>query len=204
MIIPGFKLEKALTLRGHKTIAGVDEAGRGSLAGPVVAAAVIFPNHIRKKHPLIRDSKTLSHKQRIEAFKIINKAALAIGIGKASNKYIDKYGITRAVTESFVKAVNRLVTRPDYILIDGNLSPEFNQPSQTVVRGEGISASIAAASIVAKVTRDLIMIKLSKKYSPFLFYKHKGYGTSAHFEQIFHYGPSEVHRYSYLSKFFTV
>ncbi|MCX5749575.1 MAG: ribonuclease HII [Candidatus Saganbacteria bacterium] len=191
-----FRSEKALHKKGFSLIAGVDEAGRGPLAGPVVSAAVILP----KNFGIIGldNSKKLSPKRRQELYGIILKKAVDIGIGIAGEAVVDKINILNATLLSMKRAVLNTGNPPDFILVDGNKSiPGINTPQKTIIGGDGICASIAAASIIAKVTRDKLMMKISKKYPQYSFNEHKGYGTKKHFEALAKYGPCPVHRRSF-------
>jgi len=188
-----FKIEQQLKKKGFKYIAGVDEAGRGPLAGPVVAAAVILPLGIRIKD--LDDSKKISSKTRERLYKIIISKAMAVGIAAISEKEIDNTNILKATFTAMGKAINKLKICPDHLIVDGNKKIPYIDISQTdVVGGDGISASVAAASIVAKVFRDKYMAKLHKKYPEYGFCRHKGYGTKAHMEAIKRHGPCPAHR----------
>jgi ribonuclease HII len=175
-------------------IAGVDEAGRGPLAGPVVAAAVILPEC---KIPHLRDSKQLSHEQRCAVYRHIQRLAIAIGVGIVSHEQIDRINILQATYLAMHIALARLMIQPAHILVDGY--PITKSPySQTgVIDGDGKSASIAAASIIAKVTRDSIMESLDRVYPGYGFKQHKGYGTPEHLEQLDRLGPCAIHRRSF-------
>ena len=170
---------------GYTVVAGVDEAGRGPLAGPVYAAAVILPNDIIIKG--INDSKKLSEKKREELFEEITEKAIAYNIFSVDEKRIDG-------------AVNGLSTAPDFVLIDGNRISGMEIPHETVVKGDSKSISIAAASILAKVSRDRFICQMAEKYPEYGFEKHKGYGTKAHNEAILKYGPCPIHRRTFLRK----
>jgi len=179
-----------------KLIAGVDEAGRGPLAGPVVAAAVIF-----NKDEIIEginDSKKLSAKKREELFEIIMQKAVSVGVSLARPTTIDKINILNATLMAMKKAVKKLHPSPDVILVDGNQTFKTDLPIIPVTGGDGLSFSIAAASIVAKVTRDRIMIKASKKFPNYYWEFNKGYGTRQHVNSILEFGPSPLHRRSFL------
>lgn len=181
-----------------KLLAGVDEAGRGPLAGPVVAAAVIFSN--TTFIPGIDDSKKLSVKKRETLFDEINNKALAVGVGIVDHQEIDKINILQAALKAMSAAVKSLNVAPDLILIDGNKSFYSETPTQTIVKGDQKSFSIAAASIIAKVTRDRMMIEYSDKYPGYLWHQNKGYATQAHIAAIKKFGYSPLHRKSFLSK----
>lgn len=185
---------------GFRMICGVDEAGRGPLAGPVCAAAVILPPHI--EIPGLNDSKKLTDKKRRELFPVIQEKALAYGIAFADEKEIDTVNILQATYLAMQRAVSQLTCTPDYILVDGNRAPDFQIPAETVVKGDSLSASIAAASVLAKVTRDDLMLKLAEEYPQYRFDIHKGYGTKAHYEALRTYGPSPIHRLTFLKKFY--
>ena len=183
-----------------KLICGVDEAGRGPLAGPVCAAAVILPEHLEL--PGLNDSKKLTDKKRRELFPIIKEQAVAYGIGLASEKEIDAINILQATFLAMERALAQLQVRPDLALIDGNREKDFGLPVKTVVKGDSLSANIAAASILAKVTRDDLMLELAKQYPEYGFDIHKGYGTKAHYAALTEHGASPVHRMTFLKKFY--
>ena len=185
---------------GLQVICGVDEAGRGPLAGPVCAAAVILPKHLRI--PGLTDSKKLTDKKRRELFPIIQEQAIAYGIGLASESEIDEINILQATFLAMRRALDQLSVRPEIALIDGNRETDFGLPVKTVVKGDSLSANIAAASILAKVTRDNLMVELAEKYPEYGFEIHKGYGTKAHYEALGTYGPCPIHRRSFLKKFY--
>ncbi len=191
-------IEKEKKTEGYNLICGVDEAGRGPLAGAVYAAAVILPQDI--VIPGLNDSKKLSEKRREELFEIIIEKAKAYSIASVGEKRIDEINILNATFEAMNKAVNSLSIQPDYVLIDGNRIKGMSIPHETVVKGDAKSASIAAASILAKVSRDRYITKLAEKYPEYGFEKHKGYGTAAHNEAILKYGPCEIHRRTFLKK----
>lgn len=177
---------------GYQYIAGIDEAGRGPLAGPVVSAAVILPDSFNC--PGVTDSKKLSEKKREALFPEINAQALAVGIGMASHQEIDQINILQASLLSMKRAVQNLTLYPDYLLIDGKFTIDMDLPQQAIVKGDSKSISIAAASIIAKVTRDRFMATLHKTYPQYNFIQHKGYPTKAHKQAIIEYGPCPVHR----------
>ena len=185
---------------GLHPICGVDEAGRGPLAGPVCAAAVILPEHLQI--PGLTDSKKLTDKKRRELFPIIQEQAIAYGIGLASESEIDEINILQATFLAMGRALEQLSVRPALALIDGNRETDFGLPVQTVVKGDSLSANIAAASILAKVTRDNLMLELAQQYPEYGFDIHKGYGTKAHYEALRTYGPCPIHRRSFLKKFY--
>ena len=185
---------------GIKIICGVDEAGRGPLAGPVCAAAVILPPHA--DIPGLNDSKKLTDKRRRELFPIIKEQAIAYGIGIATEKEIDEINILQATYLAMERALAGLSVKPELALIDGNRAKDFGIPVETVVKGDSRSASIAAASILAKVTRDDMMLELAKEYPQYGFEIHKGYGTKAHYEALTAHGASPIHRLTFLKKFY--
>ena len=197
-IISLYEIEHQYMLKGYMNIAGVDEAGRGPLAGPVYAAAVILsPDTIIKG---INDSKKLTEKRREELFDEITEKALAYNIFSVDEKRIDEINILNATYEAMNGAVNGLCISPDFVLIDGNRMSGMNFPYETVVKGDSKSISIAAASILAKVSRDRFICEMAEKYPQYGFDKHKGYGTKAHNEAILEYGPCEIHRKTFLKK----
>lgn len=186
--------------RGIKIICGVDEAGRGPLAGPVCAAAVILPPNA--EIPGLNDSKKLSDKKRRELYPIIKEQAIAYGIAFADHKEIDEINILQATYLAMERAINQLSVKPDLALIDGNRAKDFGVPVETVVHGDSLSASIAAASVLAKVTRDDYMLQMAEEYPGYDFEIHKGYGTKAHYAALTARGPSPIHRMSFLKKFY--
>ena len=192
------EIENTLHARGLKYIAGVDEAGRGPLAGPVYAAAVILPESAFIAG--INDSKKLSEKRREELFDVITETALAYSIFSIDEKRIDEINILNATFEAMNGAVNNLKIKPEYVLIDGNRINGITLPHETVVKGDSKSISIAAASILAKVSRDRYITEIAKQYPEYGFEKHKGYGTAAHTEAILKYGPCPIHRRTFLKK----
>ncbi len=187
-----WQIEQAVRQKGFLRIAGIDEAGRGPLAGPVVSAAVILPDGFFC--PGIMDSKKLSEKKRQHLFPKIMAQALAVGVGMCDHREIDATNILAASLSSMKRAVINLDTIPDYLLVDGRFNLDVEIPQQAVVRGDSLSISIAAASIIAKVTRDRIMATLHQIYPQYLFIRHKGYPTVAHKQAIRDYGPCPVHR----------
>ena len=190
--------ENEAKAKGCNVVCGVDEAGRGPLAGPVFAAAVILPDgHIIEG---VNDSKKLSEKKREMLFDKIIEECVCYSIGTASEKEIDEINILQATYLAMKRAVEGLEIKPDYVLIDGNRMPPIDIPAETIVKGDGKSASIAAASIIAKVSRDRYMLELAKKYPQYEFEKHKGYGTKLHYEKIAEHGISDIHRKSFLKK----
>ena len=186
--------------RGIKIICGVDEAGRGPLAGPVCAAAVILPPNA--EIPGLNDSKKLSDKKRRELYPIIKEKAIAYGIAFADHKEIDEINILQATYLAMERAINQLSVKPDLALIDGNRAKDFGVPVETVVHGDSLSASIAAASVLAKVTRDDYMLQMAEEYPGYDFEIHKGYGTKAHYAALTAKGPSPIHRMTFLKKFY--
>ena len=181
-------------------ICGVDEAGRGPLAGPFCAAAVILPRDL--EIPGLTDSKKLTDKKRRELFPIIKEQAIAYGIGFASEQEIDEINILQATFLAMQRAIDQLEGKADLALIDGNRQKDFGLPAVTVVKGDSLSASIAAASVLAKVTRDDLMLEMAETYPDYGFEIHKGYGTKAHYEALRKYGASPIHRQSFLKKFY--
>ena len=195
-----WEIENSLYTEGYKAICGVDEAGRGPLAGPVCAAAVILPKGLEL--PGLNDSKKLTDKKRRELFPIIKEQAIAYGIGLASHEEIDEINILQATYLAMERAIAQLEGKADFALIDGNRAKDFGLPVRTVVKGDSLSASIAAASILAKVTRDDLMLEMAEKYPVYGFEVHKGYGTKAHYEALRNHGHSPIHRMSFLKKFY--
>lgn len=185
--------------KGYDVVCGVDEAGRGPLAGPVVAAAVILPKgHIIEG---VNDSKKLSEKKRDLLYDKIIEECISYSVGTASEKEIDEINILQATFLAMKRAVDGLEIKPQLALVDGNQVPPLNDVDvETVVKGDAKSASIAAASIIAKVTRDRYMIEMAEKYPQYHFEKHKGYGTKLHYEMIDEYGICDIHRKSFLKK----
>ena len=185
--------ENQLLSEGYRAVAGIDEAGRGPLAGPVVAASCILPT--KSSIPSLNDSKKLSPNQRETLFNMLKDTpGVFFGIGIASAKEIDEINILQATFLAMQRAVSAMKIPPDYLLIDGNKAPSFSIPFKTVIGGDGLIPSIAAASILAKVTRDLLMCKIDEKWPEYGFLKHKGYGTKSHFEAIEKWGPCQEHR----------
>ena len=193
------EIEEELYTKGYKLICGVDEAGRGPLCGPVVAAAVILkPNDMIEG---VNDSKKLSEKKREAVYDEIMKKALAVGVGIKDVSVIEEVNILNATKLAMKEAISNLKIRPEYVLIDGNQMIDIDIEGETVVHGDAKSESIAAASIIAKVTRDRMLIKWDKDYPEYGFAKHKGYGTKAHIEAIQKYGLTPLHRPSFCKKF---
>lgn len=195
-----WKFEHEKLSEGFALICGVDEAGRGPLAGPVCAAAVILPDGV--VIPGLNDSKKLSDKKRRELFPIIKEKAIAYSIAFADHREIDEINILQATLLAMQRAIDGLSVRPDFALIDGNRQKDFGLPVQTIVQGDSRSASIAAASILAKVTRDDLMEQLAVQYPGYGFEIHKGYGTKAHYAALKDIGPSPVHRMTFLKKLY--
>ena len=195
-----WEIEEGCFTQGVQVICGVDEAGRGPLAGPVCAAAVILPPHLEL--PGLTDSKKLTDKKRRELYPIIKEQAIAWGIGLATEKEIDEINILQATFLAMERALAQLNVKPDLALIDGNREKDFGLPVKTVVKGDSLSANIAAASILAKVTRDDLMVALAVDYPQYGFEIHKGYGTKAHYAALREHGPCEIHRMTFLKKFY--
>jgi len=181
--------------RGYKLIAGIDEAGRGPLAGPVVAAAVILPSDYINSD--IKDSKQLSAKKREILHDIIKQEALSVGLGVMEVDVIDTVNILRATLAAMREAVLDLLLPPDYLLIDGTKGIEFPVPQETIIKGDALSISIASASIIAKVSRDKIMEIYHRQFPQYNFLKNKGYGTLQHRKAIHEYGYCKIHRHSF-------
>ncbi len=197
---PDFSLEHSLTNK-YQRIAGVDEAGRGALAGPVVAAAVVIGD-IKVDDLEINDSKKLSVKKRQSVFQELQERGIDFGVGIVDNKIIDEIDILNATNKAFQIAVNNLKSKADYLLVDGNCYRNEGIDFECVIKGDSKSISIAAASIIAKVTRDNLMSNLcDPEFEKYDFIAHKGYGTKRHFELIKQYGISSIHRKSFLVKF---
>ena len=180
---------------GIQWLAGVDEAGRGPLAGPVVAAAVVFEPHVFIEG--VNDSKLISASRREELYHEIIERAAGVGIGTVSPREIDRVNILQATLQAMRQAVEELPMSPDYILVDGRDLPDWGYAAQAIIGGDGLSFSIAAASIIAKVYRDRIMIRYDKLYPAYHFASNKGYGTKEHIQALQQYGPSEIHRKSF-------
>ena len=193
------EIEHRLYDKGYINIAGIDEAGRGPLCGPVVAAAVILPKD--KKIEGVNDSKKLTEKKREMLYDDIMNEAVAVGVGISEVDVIEKVNILNATKIAMKKAIENLKVKPDYCLIDGNQMIDIVIDAETVVSGDAKSESIAAASIIAKVTRDRMLIDYDKLYPEYGFAKHKGYGTKAHIEAIKKYGLTPIHRPSFCKKF---
>jgi len=199
MQYPNFSEEKKLWKQGYNFVAGLDEAGRGPLAGPVVAGAVLINKNAKILLKGINDSKKLSERQREEIYEVLtNHPAITWGVGVASEKIIDRINILEATKLAMSKALRqaqgRLKKTADFLLLDGNFKIHCATPQKSVVKGDAKVMSIAMASIIAKVTRDRLMQKFHKKYPQYGFDKHKGYGTSAHFATLEKFGPCQIHR----------
>ena len=193
-------IENGYYEQGIRLICGVDEAGRGPLAGPVCAAAVILPGNL--EIPGLNDSKKLSDKRRRELFPVICREAIAWSVAFADHNEIDEINILQATYLAMERAIKGLSVEPELALIDGNRAKDFGMPVQTVIHGDSLSASIAAASILAKVSRDDLMLEMEKEYPGYGFEIHKGYGTKAHYEAIQAKGPSPIHRMTFLKKLY--
>ena len=195
----GYEYEKKALEQGFKSICGIDEAGRGPLAGPVFAAAVILPVGLEIEG--LNDSKKLSEKNRESLFDVIISNASAYSVAYADHAEIDEINILNATFLAMTRAVNGLKIPADFALMDGNRVPKgLSVPCETIVKGDGISASIAAASILAKVSRDRVMKKADEIYPEYMFAKHKGYPTALHRELVNKYGPCPIHRLTFLKK----
>lgn len=190
-----YSYERQVGAMGYRLIAGLDEAGRGPLAGPVVAAAVILPAEVYL--PGIDDARRLTGRKRQEICEQIKQQAVAIGIGMVHPEGIDESNVLMATYKAMAKAVQALPVQPDYLLIDSYHLPAVSQPQSPIVGGDGLSCSIAAASIVAKVTRDEHMIEMDRLYPHYGFANHKGYGTAEHRAALEKYGPCPIHRKSF-------
>ena len=193
-----WELENELYAQGYSLLCGVDEAGRGPLAGPVCAAAVILPTGL--EIPGLNDSKKLSEKQREALFEPIKAAAKAYGIAFATVEEIENLNILNATFLAMNRAISQLSPQPELALIDGNRNTGITVPSRCVVKGDSRCADIAAASVLAKVSRDRYMLEMAEKYPEYGFERHKGYGTKLHYEAIRQYGPCPIHRLSFLKK----
>ncbi len=194
------EIEETRRAAGYEWICGVDEAGRGPLAGPVCAAAVILPRGLDIAG--LDDSKKLSDRRRRELYDVITGVAAAYAIALVDQERIDEINILQATFRAMEEAVAKLSPQPDLALVDGNREPVLSMPCETIVGGDGKCASIAAASILAKVTRDRLMEELDRQYPEYGFAVHKGYGTRRHYEALRQYGPCPIHRQSFLKKFY--
>lgn len=191
-----YRLEEELNQKGYQFVCGVDEAGRGPLCGPVVAAAVILPAGLYIEG--LNDSKKLSEKKREALFDVICESAIAFCIAESSVEEINQTNILAATMSAMRKAISGLKNPADFALIDGNIAKDFPIPASPVVHGDAISPSIAAASILAKVTRDRLCLELDRAYPQYGIAKHKGYGTKEHMEALYQYGPSPIHRTKFI------
>ncbi|MBQ3548121.1 MAG: ribonuclease HII [Clostridia bacterium] len=195
--MPDYSYEKAAENSGFKLICGVDEAGRGPLAGPVCAAAVILPDDLEIEG--LNDSKKLSEKKREQLYDVIIEKAIAYSVAYGTLEEIEEKNILNATFLAMNRAIEGLKTVADFALIDGNKIPtDIKIPAAAIVKGDAKSMSIAAASILAKVSRDRLLMEYDKKYPQYQFAKHKGYGTKLHTDLIKEYGPCEIHRLSFL------
>ena len=194
--MPDFSIEKQKIDSGFKYVCGIDEAGRGPLCGPVVAAACILPVDV--DIPKLNDSKKLSPKVRMELFELIKEKAIAYSIGYGDVEEIDRINILEATLLAMRRAVEGLEIKPDYLLVDGNIFRDFDVPGESVIKGDAVSSTIAAASILAKVTRDLLCDELDALYPEYGIKNHKGYGTKVHIEALKKYGPAPIHRKQFI------
>lgn len=192
--------EKNAIKNGYKFVCGVDEAGRGPLAGPVCAAAVILPEGLIIDG--VNDSKKLTEKKREALFDVIKEQALSYSISLVFQDVIDEINIREATKLAMKNAVEGLDVTPDFVMVDGNFVPSISMDAEFVIKGDAKSMSIAAASILAKVTRDRYMLEMAEKYPKYQFSKHKGYGTKLHYEMLDKFGPSEIHRQSFLRSWY--
>jgi len=196
--LPDLFFEHEASRQGYQLIAGIDEAGRGSLAGPVVAAAVILPPGLMIDG--VNDSKKLTPRRREALYQVIHQHALATGIGVVGNEDIDRINILRATIMAMEMAVKNLKIPPDYLLIDAVSLSDSRIPHRPIIKGDMLSVSIASASIVAKVTRDRLMTEEHSLFPQYNFMTHKGYGTRDHVSRLRLYGPSIIHRKSFLKR----
>ena len=195
-----WEFEQKYYAQGLQLVCGVDEAGRGPLAGPVCAAAVILPANL--EIPGLNDSKKLTDKKRRELFPLIQEKAIAYGIAMADHREVDEINILQATFLAMERALQQLTVRPEIALIDGNREKNFGLQVETIVHGDSRSASIAAASVLAKVTRDDYMLQMAEAHPGYGFEVHKGYGTKAHYAALESLGPSPIHRMTFLKKFY--
>lgn len=193
-----FLYEKEAAQKGYSAVCGIDEAGRGPLAGPVFAAAVILPAEV--EIPGLNDSKKLTAKKREALFPLIQEKAVSWSVAFATESEIDEINILQATYLAMRRACEGLSIPADYALVDGNRMPPLSVTGETIIKGDGLSASIAAASVLAKVSRDRLMLELDSLYPEYQFAKHKGYGTALHVELLRKYGPCPIHRRSFLTK----
>lgn len=194
--MPDFSIEKEKINCGYHYVCGIDEAGRGPLCGPVVAAACILPVDV--DIPKLNDSKKLSPKARQQTFDQITEKAIAYSIAYGTVEEIDEINILEATLLAMRRAVEGLEVKPDYLLVDGNIFRDFNIPGESVIKGDALSCSISAASILAKVTRDALCEDLDAEYPEYGFKKNKGYGTKDHMEALRKYGPTPCHRKKFI------
>lgn len=200
--MPTYDFERDLQAKGYTAICGVDEAGRGPLCGSVVAAACILPDGL--EIPELNDSKKLTPKKRDKLFDIIKQSAIAYGIAEGTVEEINQTNILEADLLAMRRAIENLRTpdgtpyKADFALIDGNISRDFPIPAKAVIKGDFLSMSIAAASILAKVTRDRMCLEMDKEYPQYGIAKHKGYGTRAHMDALRRYGPAPIHRTKFI------
>lgn len=195
-----WEIERGLYEEGYTAVCGIDEAGRGPLAGPVCAGAVILPPEL--EIPGLNDSKKLTDKKRRALYDEITRQAVAWAVCMVDEKVIDEINILQATFRAMAGALAGLKTVPDFVLVDGNRDPELGIATQTVVKGDARSANVAAASILAKVTRDRFMEQQAERYPQYGFEIHKGYGTKAHYAALREYGPCPIHRQSFLRSFY--
>ena len=198
--MPDYSIENELAQKGYTSICGVDEAGRGPLCGPVVAAACILPDGLVIEG--LNDSKKLTEKKREALFDVICESAIAYSIAEASVEEIDRMNILEADLLAMRRAIDGLSVKADFAIIDGNIARDFQIPAMAVVKGDARSMNIAAASILAKVSRDRFMLEMTKEYPQYCFEQHKGYGTKLHYEKILEFGPSPIHRMTFLKKLY--
>lgn len=191
-------IERACYAEGKKLVCGADEAGAGPLAGAVYAAAVILPEDYDL--PYLNDSKKLTEKRRETLFPLIQEQAIAWAVAFATEREIDELNILNARMLAMDRAIHMLAPAPDFALIDGNRNQGIHIPNRTVVKGDSLSASIASASILAKVSRDHYMLEMAERYPQYRFDKHKGYPTKLHYELLREYGPCPIHRKTFLKK----
>ena len=194
--MPSYEYENKYLAEGFTAVAGTDEAGRGPLAGPVCAAAVILPNGLEIEG--LNDSKKISEKKRDMLFDIICEKAISYGIAYASVEEIDELNILNASQLAMRRAVDMLTPHPDLVIVDGNIARGFDCKAVTLIKGDAISMSVAAASILAKVSRDRVCQELDKQYPEYMLAKHKGYSTKLHMDLVRKYGPSPIHRKTFL------
>lgn len=194
--MPDYSIENSYSEQGYKIVCGVDEAGRGPLCGPVVAAACILPDGLYIEG--LNDSKKLTEKKREKLFDIIKENAIAYSIVEASVAEIDELNILEADLLAMRRAIDGLSIKPDLALIDGNIARNFNIPAVPVIKGDALSMNVAAASVLAKVTRDRMCIELDREYPMYGIAKHKGYGTKQHMDALRTYGPSPIHRKQFI------